>query len=263
MLSQLFTRKKVLFSDRHTSNLHVRLQIDHSRYIPYFASFQVVDLDDYDILIPQTMPDIFFLRENKPELHGKKCFIPCMHAINLCDDKLNFYHFMMDHGYGEMVPQIGGDLPFPYILKKRIDAFGTLSRIINSSAEEKVFKKYISSDDYFRQECISDPDEYSTHILMVGGKVVYHRTLRFRFDKSLFVKGIGCKPTSRGSEVPSNHISVFEEILAKIEFEGICCYDYKLVNGLPKVFEINPRYGGSLTRSLSKMMRVYSMMLEE
>ena len=41
-------------------------------------------------------------------------------------------------------------------------------------------------------------------------------------------------------------LATFSSILTAIGYEGLCCFDYKIANGKPKIFEINPRFGGSL-----------------
>jgi len=255
-------RCKVLFSDKYGWEKDIRRRINPWRYAPFFKSFSEADLDAFDVLIPQHLTDIVFLNENHADLHGKKCFIPSLTAMNICNDKMRFNDSMVDMGSGHLIPMVNDELSYPYILKKRIDENGSRSRIINSELEEKPFQKFISSDEYYRQECISGVDEFTTHMLMVGGKVVFHRTLHFTFGEQLFVKGVGCKPSRRRKLGACPHIDVFTDILNHLEFEGLCCFNYKVKDGNLKIFEVNPRYGGSLTRFLSPMLKVYSNMLE-
>jgi predicted ATP-grasp superfamily ATP-dependent carboligase len=44
-----------------------------------------------------------------------------------------------------------------------------------------------------------------------------------------------------------SYIDIFSDLLNAIGFEGLCCIDYKVKNGIPYIFEINPRFGGSLS----------------
>ncbi len=159
-----------------------------------------------------------------------------------------------------MIPNITGTPSFPYILKKRIDEFGARSRIIHDKKEEQIFRKFIDSEDYFRQEYIAGYDEFTTHILMIGGHIVFHATLQFTFTKALFVKGVGCKATE-GKVAACPQINTFASILNGLQFEGLCCFNYKYTHDQIKIFEINPRYGGSLTRFLPEMIKVYSKSL--
>jgi len=255
-------RRKVLFSDKYGWEKDIRRRINAWRYAPFFKSFSEADLDAFDVLIPQHLTDIVFLNENHAELHGKKCFIPSLSAMNLCNNKMQFNDFMVDMGFGRLIPKVNDELAYPYILKKCIDENGSRSRIINSKLEEKPFQRFISSDEYYRQECIPGSDEFTTHILMAGGQVVFHRTLRFIFKKPLFVKGVGCKPSKHEKLRTCPYIDIFTDILNHLEFEGLCCFNYKVIDENLKIFEVNPRYGGSLTRFLSPMLKVYSNMLE-
>lgn len=42
------------------------------------------------------------------------------------------------------------------------------------------------------------------------------------------------------------YLDLFAEILRTIQFEGLCCVNYKVAQGQPYLLEINPRFGGSL-----------------
>jgi len=35
-------------------------------------------------------------------------------------------------------------------------------------------------------------------------------------------------------------------ILPSLRYEGLCCFNYKMDNGVLVVLELNPRFGGSL-----------------
>jgi D-alanine-D-alanine ligase-like ATP-grasp enzyme len=41
-------------------------------------------------------------------------------------------------------------------------------------------------------------------------------------------------------------MDLFAQMLAALGFSGLCCVNYKLVDGNPMIFEINPRCGFSL-----------------
>jgi len=252
----------VLFSDKYGWEAAIRSGINTWRYVPAFNSFSKADLDDFDVLVPQHLTDIVFLNEHYAALRGTKCFIPPLAALNICNDKMQFNHFVMDMGYASLIPQLNDGLAYPYILKKRIDENGSRTRIIHNAAEEKPFHRFIDSEDYFRQECIAGCDEFTTHLLVVGGQAVFHRTLRFSFGTQLFVKGVGCKPAKRKIYRSCPYIDVFMDILNRLEFEGLCCFNYKVMDGKLKIFEVNPRYGGSLTSVVSPMLKVYTSMLE-
>jgi len=259
-MNRLLRRQRILFSDKYGWRDNICSELDRWRYIPCFKSFHVADLHEFDILMPQHLTDIAYLINQHPEFNGNKCFIPPLSALQTCNDKVLFNQFMIASGYGDMIPSITGTPSFPYILKKRIDEFGARSRIIHDNKEEKTFRKFIHSEDYYRQQYIAGYDEFTTHILMVGGHIAFHVTLQFTFTKALFVKGVGCKATG-GKVVPCPQINTFASILNDLQFEGLCCFNYKFIHEQVKVFEVNPRYGGSLTQFLPEMIKIYSKSL--
>ncbi len=259
-MHRLLRRQRILFSDKYGWRDQICNELSRWRYIPCFNSFPVADLQAFDILMPQHLTDITYLINRHPELNGNTCFIPPLSALQTCNDKMLFNQFMIASGYGAMIPHVTGTLSFPYILKKRIDEFGARSRIIRDSREEKTFSQFIDSEDYYRQEYIAGYDEFTTHILMVDGHIVFHATLQFTFTTALFVKGVGCKATG-GKRVPCPQINTFAAILNDLQFEGLCCFNYKFIHDQVKVFEVNPRYGGSLTRFLPEMINIYSTLL--
>jgi hypothetical protein len=44
---------------------------------------------------------------------------------------------------------------------------------------------------------------------------------------------------------------LFAEILKKLDYKGTCCFNFKIEDGAPRIFEINPRFGGSLWRNIN------------
>jgi len=47
--------------------------------------------------------------------------------------------------------------------------------------------------------------------------------------------------------VKCKHLELFSNILKNIGYQGLCCIDYKMKDNSPMIFEINPRFGGSLS----------------
>ncbi len=55
-------------------------------------------------------------------------------------------------------------------------------------------------------------------------------------------------------------LDVFADILQIAGFtDGTCCVDYKVVDGIPKIFEVNPRFGWSLLYDLGNYLRAYAI----
>ena len=59
--------------------------------------------------------------------------------------------------------------------------------------------------------------------------------------------------------VPITYIVPQETNMRAIGFDnGICCFDYKLVDGRPVIFELNPRFGASLVYDAPNFLDAYA-----
>lgn len=160
-------------------------------------------------------------------------------------------------GFKNITPKTNEDLRYPYILKKKIGAWGEEISVISDSCSERSHVKQIESEDYFRQEYIEGHDEYTTHIIINDGTIVFARTIKFTFAEMYFVKGKHFKETRR-EVVDHGHLNnLFQKILNKIDYQGTCCFNYKIVEGTVKLFEINPRFGGSMPIFMTEALIAY------
>ncbi len=92
---------------------------------------------------------------------------------------------------------------------------------------------------------------------MYDKKIVFHRTVQFTFSENYFVKGKNFKETRR-KKVDHSHLhNLFEMILNQLEYQGICCFNYKILESTVKIFEINPRYGGTMTDFINEALISY------
>jgi len=112
----------------------------------------------------------------------------------------------------------------------------------------------IDSPDYFCQRIIEGQTEYATHIIFRNNEIASYINVEYFFSDNVSIKGqdrIICKTIC---DCP--HLELFSAMLASIGFEGLCCFNYKEVDGKPFVFEINPRFGGSLSSFFFSFMGV-------
>ncbi len=149
------------------------------------------------------------------------------------------------NGFGDYIPQMGGSLSYPYILKKRIDDWGKNCFIISDKQQEQTFSDRINHPDYFCQKLIPGTREYATHILVKNKKILHSLNIEYGFSSEFPIKGKEQFLYTRICGCP--YLDLFSEILNSIGFEGLCCVNYKVVNSKPQIIEINPRFGGSLS----------------
>jgi hypothetical protein len=109
----------------------------------------------------------------------------------------------------------------------------------------------------FAQALAPGEVEFATHILRAGGQIRYASTFAFKMAGPSLVLGKHQEPLSTRFIPGCAHLPLFSQILALLAYEGTACFDYKVVDGQPLVFEINPRYGGSLSADVTAYLDAY------
>jgi hypothetical protein len=199
----------------------------------------------YDVVVPLSL---YALGEARRWSPPKKNALPLPSAesVHLCDDKYEFNQALIRAGFSPHIPRmgLGPVLQPPYILKKRIGWWGTGCYIIRNRDDEQTHRERINDPEYFCQEIITGPVEFATHILFVGGRIVKALNIKYESASDMAIKGQDAFLYRVIHRCP--YRKLFTRILRTIEFEGLCCLNYKVAKGQPFLLEINPRFGGSL-----------------
>jgi carbamoylphosphate synthase large subunit len=245
---------KILFSKAPVQEGNLRKGLRFCKNIdPLFAEFTDENIKNSDLIVPLTIPDLKHLNEVRDLVKSDKIPVPTLESINICDDKYLFYQTLKQNGFEHLLPKIATHLPYTYILKKKITERGVDNYIISDAATEEKYKDLISSPDYFCQEMVLGEKEFATHILLRDKKIVADLNVEYIFRTKLPIKGQDKLAGRR--IVKSAHLDVFTDILNSIGFEGICCFNYKEVDGKPLIIEINPRFGASLSLYFISFLR--------
>lgn len=120
-----------------------------------------------------------------------------------------------------------------------------------------VYKKKICDlqdeefDDNVVQEYIKERKEYAGYFVSFFGKVRIAFAYAGDYGDNEYIKCEGCSfdstPKVRVNLMKNRQfISKIEEFLKPCNFTGTSCFDFKIKDKELKVFEINPRLGGSL-----------------
>jgi ATP-grasp domain len=244
--SRLLSKRKIkiLFSNKEEWKSDILRGFESTNHEIVFDDFSSSNLKDYDLIVPLTIPDLIYLNEVRELIVDNAIPIPSKSSILLCDDKYLFNKELIDKGFGEFIPKMGGELKYPYILKKKIDNWGQNSHIVFDKLQEQSFANIINSPNYFTQDFILGKCEYATHILFKEQKVVRSLNIKYSFDKESPIKGKDRQRYQTICQCP--YIDIFSNILKSIHFEGICCVNYKVSDNRLWIIEINPRCGGSL-----------------
>jgi carbamoylphosphate synthase large subunit len=254
---------RVLFGNHSLIFDSILLFLDRSVYDPVMGDPSEHDLDNFDFVVPLTMADRAAL--DRGESDGPvRAIIPSTEAVRLCHDKLAFNRMMMESGFGRYIPEVieCEEAKPPFILKRREDEFGFNSEVIRTEQDYIRAKERIDSDEFFKQTYIDGEIEHATHILMRKGEVAYQKTVRYEMKTGDYVKGhqTSHEDVSWLDGTPS--VDIFAGMLRAAGFNnGTCCIDYKIVGESPKVFEINPRFGGSLPYDINRYLAAYASAL--
>lgn len=255
--------KSVLFSDYDVRLGEVLPFLDQARFRYAVAGFRnpALAMAEFDCIVPFQLKDYFDLWA-RGDLQRINCLIPSREVMELLDNKYECNRFLAVRGFGAHVPAMLGDEDigrldaWPIIYKKKYDAYGTQSFLCHSRAELEAIEAATATTEYFRQEYVAGEVEYATHMLSVGGRVAYHSTFRYTFDTPHFVKGVRWKPPPpEMCECPCP--VQLGAILREADYTGTSCVNYKMVAGEPMIFEINPRFGQSLTRDINNYLDAY------
>jgi hypothetical protein len=245
--------KNVLFSANEEWAEIIGKSFKHTGFKVDFKPFNPLEFKSYDLIVPLCIPDLKVCMANRELLEQQSVAIPSDESMEICNDKHTFNDFMIANGFAAYIPNVEKPFQYPYILKKNIDEYGKYTFIIKNPEDERIHFDDLRDEAFYCQELVPGKYEYAAHIIFRGGKIVSDLNIRYTFEHEHYIKG---KEVYVCKEVfPSSHLELFTDILNKIGFEGICCFNYKEVNGRPMIFEINPRFGGSLTDYFFSMMR--------
>jgi hypothetical protein len=253
--------KRILFAHKKDWIEPVAERLDRSRFDASFRNFrEPPPFSQFDGIVPLRLSDYAPLRAYP----GRAAFlIPDPAAVAIADDKPSFMTFLRDNGFGEFTPKVyDGAVRYPFIYKKRVDVAGKNARIVFTPEEHAAFEQGIVAAEYFRQEYVGGRTEYTSHFLAVDGRPAFDSTLEFTFGRDHFIRGLRCEADcSRKIDTP--FADVFGAILKALNYTGTGCFNYKIENGRPKIFELNPRAGGSLRLDLNAYLDAYLAALAE
>ncbi len=232
----------------------IRHNLDR-RHTPSFDDLAEIRPEDFDAVVPLPTADYKVLARH-PALRGRKFFHPAPDVAALCHDKRALNRFLIDQGFGDLVPPLRAPgPPYPYVWKRRIGGWGQQCRLVDGLDAERGLD--LTDPDWFAQAVTSGTTEYATHILRTGGQVRYASTFVYEMAGAAVILGERNGPRTIRFQRGSAHLALFADILARLDYEGTACFDYKLADGAPRLFEINPRFGASLAFDINAYVEAY------
>jgi predicted ATP-grasp superfamily ATP-dependent carboligase len=238
--------KKVLFSGNPDWAEDIKKGFERLPHQIEFGPITEDSFERYDIVVPLSIPAQEAARQHCP-LQKRALPLPTAESVRLCEDKYEFNQALIHAGFAPYIPKMaqGRELIPPYILKKRIGWWGAGCYIIRNRDDEEAQLNRITDSEYFCQEFIPGSTEFATHILFVDGKIVKALNIKYEFPVDMPIKGQDADRLKVIHRCP--YLDLFARVLRTIQFEGLCCVNYKVLNGQMFLLEINPRFGGSLS----------------
>ena len=235
----------------------IRAKLEPAGVTLAFADLGAVDLSGADVIIPLGLADQRYINALLPDHPRLPVIVPDERCIELCHDKPRFRAHLQGLGLGDGITPRRHAGRFPYILKPRQGEWGLDTVIIRDAAEEAAHAALIASGACLEEPYIVGDQECSTHIIATGGRIRFMGSVRFSFDSDHYVKGVHKDPI--GMEIVQHgcYAPIFERILTSIGYQGFACFDYKIVDGQPCIFELNPRYGASMTTFIAQALPLY------
>jgi hypothetical protein len=234
---------RILFSGKPDWSDHIKKGFDGSQHILEFGPLSAQGFSAFDLVMPLEISDLIAAQQ-WPELLSKNPVpIPREESIVLCNDKYKFNQALLQRGFGSNIPTMDNLQP-PYILKKRISEWGKECQMIQNAEQEMLVLDKLNDPAFYRQEIIRGRYEFATHILFAKGRIVKALNIMYEFESEYPVKGQDhdlYKVIHRCA-----YLDLFASVLRSIDFQGLCCVNYKVVRGQPYILEINPRFGGTL-----------------
>lgn len=250
----LSKKMRILFSKKKEWEPGLRNRFRFTRHEIVFDDLSARDFNDFDLVVPLTIHDVRYLSARRDQLKWNPIPIPSLECVELCDDKYRFNQTLIQSELKDLVPQMGGRLNYPYILKKKVDEWVANCHIIENEEDEKALSDKLTDPAYFTQDLVLGREQYSAHILFKNNQVVFSIDIQHVFGTKHPIQGRDASSYTRVRNCP--YLDQFAAVLRHIGFEGLCCIDYKVRDNAPLILEINPRFGGSLCRYFIYFMPV-------
>lgn len=208
-------------------------------------------------VIPLFEHNIIILKNN-----GIKSNIPDADTVNTFKSKIKFHQYCINNNLKSLVPKTFSNLDDikndqtinKIIIKKDVSGWGVGCEIIDKN---EIKQEYFNGNNI--QEYLPGKIEYVSHIIAKNGKIVLCITYETITNEEYYIKNSNYKCVKINSiKLNKSYINQLENFLIPCAYNGICCFDYKIVDNQIKVFEINPRIGGSLLGNIKDFLKVLS-----
>lgn len=251
--------KSVLLGNKPDKRAIMVDMADHAafRILPQDLDERIMVSPQVDVIVPFMLPEYDLLRTSP--IAAARSLIPKAAHVRIAQDKLLFNHWLIEAGFGDCVPRMYDQATvFPLMRRARVDHWGQYSRLIRNEKElAQAEAEGEAPGGTFLQECVPGREEQATHVIAVEGRILFKSTVTSRHRRSLFVKGKYDTATGekgRHGYAPPAIISIVQ----RLGYTGSACFDYKMEGDRVRLFELNPRIGGSFYKAGGDYLAAYA-----
>lgn len=195
-----------------------------------------------DYYIPGTDLELAWCAEMREKIHADtqcEVIVSPLAAIQIADDKFKTYQFIKDCGlpHPRTVTRVDEfDNHYPVIVKPRVGCRAIGVHRVDDRAT--LLQLTDDRNDYVIQEYLGDDtQEYTCTIVACAGKYS---------DVAILQRELRAGDTYRARPVDNPAIArLVTQLARELKIEGSCNFQLRLVDGVPKCFEINCRFSGT------------------
>ena len=173
-------------------------------------------------------------------------------SLQVLDNKRNFQTFIEDNGLAAYCPasfRCPEDARFPCIVK-RLDLSGSVGVVVATSRhhlDEVLRSPVFAGRPHVLQALVPGDIEFASFAVCDGGRILWNWTFASTMAGHSVIKTEDNDKDRETVDLPPAVQRQLEAILAPLAYRGPCIFNFKLTDdGTVQLFEINPRFGGSL-----------------
>lgn len=133
------------------------------------------------------------------------------------------------------------------VIVKPINGYASSGVFVVLDNFSEISDEFFNTDKYIVEEYFPERYEYVSHVIAVKGKIIHCVTykLTYGYDKNIKFRD---SFTTTAFVLEERYTRILELFLLPCGYSGVCNFNFRIVNSEIKVFEINPRLGGSLMK---------------
>jgi carbamoylphosphate synthase large subunit len=252
-------KKLIRFGEFYHWAAKILEHLDTERYAYEFGPADERRLADVDAYVPLGLDDIRATIA-LPRALAAKALVPTLEVLELADNKIRFYEYLLAQGYAANVPRIF-ETPTHYPVVAKLD-YGLAGQgvwVVDDAEQWASLLQKHPREKMVLCEYIPGSREYAFQYMARRGEIVWSGLIEHDHSASgdtPYVHGqhrIGGVSRTRAAFA---ELHVLRSIVQRLEFTGTGCFNFKMLEGTPKIFELNPRPGYSFSYWINQYLGV-------